>query len=359
MKATIHTIAKQCGVSSATVSRALRRHPSVKEDTMSYICQTAEAMGYRPNLAAKSLSHHDRAEDSTPTVFIPFNVASVGVSDPLFFDYFCGLTDCLGKEKVSLEIVRFNTAADELGAVEKLLAERCIAGVLDFHLRQETLESLVRADVPVVSSNWREPLKEVPAVIADHIGGYRQAWRYLMDQGHRRVAFFGLQGPLPEHYKECQAAAVMEEAADRLDQPVLTADIFSDEANRSALHQHYGAYQADRWPTLFFAQNDFIAVQLIKVLQSQGITVPGQLSVIGFDDSISAQNHHPPLSTIHKARVKVGYEMANLLLELIQGHKKGPDFIRQVPTSLMIRGTTAEAPRQPPASSKRASSLMP
>lgn len=310
---------------------------------MDFICKTAETMGYRPNLAAKSLSFTSRTTDPEPTVFIPFNVASVSLFDPFFFDYFCGITDCLGKVRIPMEIVRFPNSGEERSTVEQLIAERSIAGVLDFHLSQETLRSLLDAGIPVVSSNWREPLKEIPAIIADHLGGYRKAWRHAVSLGHQRIAFFALDGRLSEHYKECQAAAVMEEVAGCLGPLVVTPDIFSAEANQNALLEHCGRYDANTWPTLFFAQNDFIAARLTKALEALEVRVPEQVSIIGFDDSVSAQLCHPTLTTIHKPRIKVGYEMAKLLLNIMQGQKKGPDFIRQVPTSLIVRESTSPA----------------
>ncbi len=317
---------------------------------MERICRLAKEMGYRPSLAARSLSKGGAGPASRllgATIFVPFNQTAGGLTDPLFFDYFCGMTGRLGDGGHRMELVRFKNSSQEFEVVHDLVKNRQIGGIVDFNLMAGTLKFLYQNGLPVVSSNWKNPKFDFPVVVADHVAGYREAWRYVIEGGHQRVAFFSVSNAsLNRYHQECHVAAVLEGAADRLQWLVVADDLDSDETIWAALSAALGEYETSHWPTFFFAQNDFVACQLMRTLQRHGIRVPEQVSVLGFDDSVSARCSTPLLSTIQKPRVEIGHGMIDLLVDMIRGENLRRGFSRAFPTRMILRESTGRAPQQ-------------
>lgn len=350
---TLAQIGKRVGVSPMTVSAVLNASSAdssvrVNPDTAEEIRRVAAEMGYQANLLARAL--RNRRSNTIGVIFRSVHAPSVM---SVRIDILERRLFAAGYRS-HLAVARGSMA--DLGAqINDLLAWQ-VDGLIIHDLFAEEYDerwrgierSLTDRHVPLVICDSNIPLT-VPCstVASDHETGGELAADHLLSLGHRRLAFVGgRNGPPGQRLKGVQStisrvrdatlAVVEPPAPSRADEPIaaLTADAA---AIVSAFLERRDAV------TGVICGNDLTAATLVSALQRAGISVPRDISVIGYDDSEYAHTSNPPLTTIHQDATEIGRLSAELLLEQLAEPPKPRRKLSVMPT-LVARESTA-APR--------------
>ena len=325
MPATIRDVANAAGVSAATVSRAFGRPHKVDEQTRRRILRAAEALNYQPNRAAQSLitGRTGNIGIVVPDLGNPFFPRIVKGAQTraheLGYPVLLADTD----EDPSAELPLGHTLARQ---VDGLIL--CSPRMNERELRE------IQQLCPVVLVNRR--VVGIPAVTIDNAGGMRQAVTHLRALGHQRVGY--VAGPKTSYSNRERQEAVQKHLEDA-GLPYVFIGSFgpSFEGGRSAADE---VLLADVSAVIVY--NDIMAIGLITKLSAYGVAIPGELSVVGFDDISFASMLTPPLSTVRISREEAGRRAVAHLHSLLTGQddlEPPPEIV----TELVVRGTTARA----------------
>jgi DNA-binding LacI/PurR family transcriptional regulator len=321
-------VAREAGVSGQTVSRVANGRTNVDADTRERVLAAMRRVGYRPNSAARALRN---GRFRTIGVIIS-SLSTFGNSRTL--DAIAGAVADEGFSIVLMTVPR-HTQGEVAGAFSRL-NEQAVDGVIILierhQLDQSEIELPAGLPVVVIDSNARYPSPVIDTAQAE---GAASATRHLLDLGHATV--WHIAGP-PQSYaaerrlKSWQATL---EAAARPVPPVLIGDWSADSG-----YEHGRRLAADPAVTAVFAANDQMALGVIRALHEAGRRVPGDVSVVGFDDMAEAAHFWPPLTTVHQSFDDVGrHAVAALVGEIATGQPEST--LIHVPTELVVRSSTA------------------
>jgi LacI family transcriptional regulator len=336
-------LAEHLKLSQTTVSLVLNNSPSAKsipQETRKRVKEAAEKLNYKPNYFARSL----RQSKSM----------SVGVLAPdLSEGYFTRVMSGVVEELTAAHYFYFTACHDwKRELIEKyprMLVERAVDGFLLLN----TPVDQIAVPVPVVAISAHSAAENVTNIVLDHHLAVEQALEHLHELGHRRIAF--MRGPkaIPDSEFRWEAIQlVAREIGLRLD-PALAIRIDSDGWSMKTGHHPmapeigYKPMQAllkkTRDFTAIFCFNDISAIGAIRALKDAGLSVPGDVSVVGFDDIQSAAYATPSLTTVRQPLMEMGKRGAQVLLERIANREKEfPAEIVMKP-ELVVRESTGPA----------------
>jgi DNA-binding LacI/PurR family transcriptional regulator len=327
---TLEQVATVARVSRATVSRVVNGDRRVAPDSRAAVEAAVHELGYVPNRAARSLV--TRRSDSVAVV-IPEPTAQV-FGDPFFPRILRGISDALGRESMQLVLLMPEGRLDE-ERVERYLAAGHGDGVMliSLHGSDPLPDALRRHGIPVVVGG-RPPGPGVSYVDVDNRAGAGSAVQHLLDGGRRRVATIaGPQDMAPgadrlDGYRQRLAAAGHAPSV----QLIETAD-FTMEGGHAAMER-----LLERAPDLdaVFVASDLMAVGAVGALRTAGRNVPGDVAVVGFDDSPLATTTRPMLSSVRQPIEEMGREMTRLLMHQIRT-AGGPPRRVILDTQLVVR----------------------
>jgi LacI family transcriptional regulator len=327
---TIEDVAAAAGVSKATVSRVIGgTFAHVRPETRRRVEEAIAALNYRPSAVARSLTSH-----RTYTV----GMLVSDVANPFYGEVIHGVED----EAISVgyNVFLANTNYD-LGrgkALIRSLIDRRADGVLimSSSASDEWLEELSRSGIPAVVLDWaRRDIENVSCIEVDFRPGIADAAAHLLELGHKRIGH--VAGPLDLKTSRDRRDAFFDTLAARgvpREKVLVATGPLTIEGGREAWRLLREERHA---PTGIFCANDLMAFGVLTAARSEGLRVPGDLSVIGLDDIWLAAQFDPPLTTVALPRYEIGSLAMRMLLELLGGF---PPERRVVSTSLIVRRST-------------------
>jgi len=323
-------VAAEVGLSTASVSLVLRGVPGPSAATRERVLAAAERLGYRPDRAASLLAAH-----RSRLIGVLLDVRSTFHAE-LVED----LHETVEQHGYDLVLSTITRSRPERRAIETLLDSRCEALVL---LGPEApAERLVELDrqVPVVSVSRRVDATDVDVVrVADDVG-VGQAVEHLTGLGHRDIAYLaGGSGMIAAERRRGYLAA-MRRAGLAAHATVLPGGP-DEEAGMRVARELLAT--GEPLPTAVVAFNDRTAVGLLDVFVRSGVDVPGQVSVVGYDDDLVARLAHVALTTVGQDTGQLTSHAIALLVERLDGTRTEHREVVLAPY-LVVRGTTA-APR--------------
>lgn len=330
MSVTIRDVARRAGVSISTVSRVLNDTCPVQEDKRRRVREAVKILGYAPNPVARSLL---RKETGGLGVLLPY------VSGEFFSELLYGIDRTTRQLGFFLMISTSHGSPEELRAALRGMRRR-VDGLLIMAPEGEgaVLGDLLPDETPVVLINTPATGTAYDALSFDNYRGGFLATAHLLEQGHRRIAM--LKGPAWAHdarerlrgYREALVASGLAPSPEY----ELAGD-YSPEAGHAAAEQVLALQPR---PTAVFAANDQSALAMIAALRNAGVAVPGDLSLVGFDDIPSARFASPSLTTVRVPIRELGVAAVQRLVVLLRGHS-GPVQQDTLPVELVVRGSTA------------------
>lgn len=336
---TLQDVARLAGVSTATVSRTLSNPNVVSESTRKRVAEAVKTSGYRVNRAARNLRTQ---RSQSILVLVP------DLGNPFFSAILEGISSHLAPRGYSMLIASTkqvqSTGERLIDYLEDVRADGLI--ILDGSLPDDviiSLNGLQRSTRVIFACEWTD-LGSFPSVRSENRRGTQTAVRYLHDIGHRKIAH--VRGPLGNVLTQArQETFETELKALKLEcrpEWIIPGD-FSLAAGCIAAQTWIGF--EDR-PTAVFCASDMLALGFISELSRHNFKVPQDVSVMGFDDIVLAEQFIPPLTTIRQDRTLIGEKAAQLLLDAIEDTSETdtPDKA-VVPVSLVERESTASPSR--------------
>lgn len=313
-KITIHDIARDSGVSPATVSLALRDKPGISSETRQRVVDTAQRLGYIPKTTWGATIH---TEIHSIGLLLKTRANDVLATNQFYAPVLTGIEATCRQRHINLFYAHL-PVDEENNLLEppRLLRRQEADGLLlvGAHLNDTMLAVFQQQDMPVVLVDAYADGDPFDAVVTDNFAGAYEATRYLIDNGHHHIALVGSQ---PHTYPSIQERreGYMRAIADyQLTLHFADSSLQQDTAvptTLAYLHQHPEV-------TAVFAANDEIAIALLQALQAEGKNVPDDISVIGFDNIFLAQHITPTLTTMRIDKMGMGRLAAQLLFNRIE-----------------------------------------
>ncbi|GLI26684.1 LacI family transcriptional regulator [Agromyces rhizosphaerae] len=295
-------MARLAGVSHQTVSRVLNDHPSLRPETRDRVLQVMEQLQYRPNRAARALvtsrSRTFGILSASSTQYGPASSIAAIESAARRSGYWVSTANIDSSDPRSIPDGLAHLAAQ---GIEGLVVIAPQERVFD------TLQEL-SIDVPYVTlqSTERDPEH---GLSVDQIAGARMATRHLIERGHRSI--YHLAGPQDWIEAEARMRGFLDEMGAQ-DVPT-TAPILGDWTAEFGYHAGRELLSVRDF-TAIFSSNDQMALGLMHAVRAEGLDVPGDVSIIGFDDIPEAAHFWPPLTTVRQDFAEIGRRCVDLLL---------------------------------------------
>lgn len=329
----IHEVAKRAKVSIATVSRTINGVPSVTPQLSKRVWKVIEEVGYYPNTQARSLvSGRSRI----------FGLIVSEITNPFFPEIVQGFEDVAVQH--NYEILTTSTVHDpkRMALSVRRMIERRVEGVaiVTFGMEEELFHDLKSRQVPLVFIDVGPPLPKISNIRIDYLHGIRQAVQHLAALRHERIAF--ISGPLVLKSAVARQRAFvqsMEEIGLPLDPKYQIEGNHTMEGGIDALKK---ILLLPKIPTAVICSNDMTAIGVMRQSYEEHISIPADLSVIGFDDIRMAQFITPPLTTVKMSQTEIARMAFEALLSELQRKipsPRGSEYVLR--TSLVLRDSTA------------------
>ncbi|MFD0557488.1 LacI family transcriptional regulator [Stackebrandtia endophytica] len=328
---TLDMVAARAGVGRGTVSRVINGSDHVSDRARQAVNEAIAELGYVPNQAARTL-----VTRRTDTVALVISESADRLwGEPYFAGVIRGISRQLDEVGLRLLLTMASSRRDRERLEPYLLGKHVDGALLiSLHGDDPMPGRLQDSGLPIVLCGAPVSDLQVPYVDSDNRGGARQAVQHLIEQGHRRIAT--ITGPQDMAAGRDRLAGYREtlRAADIAEDPALIVEgDFSEASGLAAMRRLLST--VDDLDAVFVA-SDPMAFGAIRALQEAGRSVPGEVAVIGFDDSGLAAHSEPPLTTVHQPVEAMGREMVRLLVAKIRGEDPDPPTTI-LPTRLMVR----------------------
>jgi len=302
-------VAKLANVSTATVSRVLRKPDKVSKDTRQKVMEAIKQLNYQPNMVARQFR---TKETKTVLVVIP------DVTSPFFSEVLRGI------EHTALEsgyrVILGDTENDinrEHEYIELLLQQQADGAILlTARMDRTRLEEIANQFPVVLACEYIDEL-DIPTVSIDNINGARRATEHLIQLGHTRIAH--IAGPMNvilsrDRLKGYEQAIISHQL--QIDSLYIKEGDFSLE---SGYDQMLHLLELEIPPTAVFVFNDLMAIGAIKAAKDKGLRVPEDVAVVGFDNIKMTSVFEPNITTIDQPKYEIGKKAMDLLLNLMNG----------------------------------------
>lgn len=311
----IAQVAKLAGVSIATVSRALANPDRVSAKTRAHVLEVVRRIGYTPNVAGRSLR---AARSRMVLVVVPTFIT------PFFTDLLLGVDRALTKRGYGLLIGNLHDGASKEQALVDLVRSGQADGILllNGHILQGATGSLVDMGAPMVAVSVPPGVADLPAVLVQEREGAAAVARHLLELGHRDFGY--VAGPADSFIQAERWAGFRDSLMAAGIATKSIARYPGDFHVRSGFAAGQRFLRQRRRPTAVFAVSDMMAIGFMRAVHAAGLTVPGDVSVAGFDGIEFADYCQPPLTTVRQPREAMGRAAAELLFRLLAGEAIPP-----------------------------------
>jgi LacI family transcriptional regulator len=325
---TIQDVAKTAGVSVSTVSRVLNRRVDVASETQGRIQSVIDELGYTTNLAARSMRSRKK---NLVGLIMP------DIAYPFAIEVMKGVNRAIAESEFDLLVyttgdVRKSGRASHEQKYVSLLTNSISDGVI---LVAPVADEL-NVDAPIVSIDPLASNPKYPAVHATNYQGALGAMEHLIGLGHRRIGYIGGRAELESASRRLKGYRdALEKAGIPIDEALIASGDYTTETGISGARK---LLTLEKPPSAIFASNDQMAMGVYQVAEEMGLRIPGDLSVIGFDNI--TESKYMGLTTVDQFISEMGYVATQMLIRLINGEKL-EDQTYRMQTRLVLRNSCA------------------
>lgn len=325
---TLRDIAKEAGVSTTTISRALNNKPDVSSKTKDKIIKIAKNLGYTPNLLAKSL----RSKKSKT-----IGVVLADISNPFFSAVAKGVENAARKKSYSIILCNTDEEYEKEEEALQVLVEKRVDGLLITPVQKEYKDILriKEQKIPLVLVGRHFDTIGTNSVVSDDSLGGFLATEYLIKKGHRKILY--ISGPLH-----------ISSASERLNGYKEALKKYKISFKKK-LVRGYTAKMDEAYMlmekllkekldfTAIFTFSDFLAFGIMKALREEKLKIPDDVAVVGYDDIEFSSILEIPLTTVHMPKYRLGMEGTNMLIDEIEGKNSGKPQKLVIKPELIVR----------------------
>ncbi len=329
---TIKDIARVLNISPSTVSRALKNHPDISQNTKDAVSKYAKENNYKPNALALSLR---MSKNNTIGVIVP------EVNNYFFSSVLSGIEQIANQEDFNVILCQSDENYEkEIRNTQALVATR-VSGVLASLCKHTTnydhFQEIIESDIPLVFFDRICIGINTDRVVVDDYAGAFTAVEYMIQTGCKRIAFYSspFHLEISKNRKNGYLDALRKYGL-KVDETLIRV---CDTREEAIIITPEILDSPDR-PDGFFAINDHCAAGILYAAKLAGLRIPEDLAIMGFSDGELAKACDPMLSTVEQHGFEMGKYAASLLLDKINGKTHGQYTNKIVRTNLIIRGTT-------------------
>ena len=334
--ATVKDIAQLAEVSTATVSRAFKQPDLVSKDTRQRIEKAAKRLRYHGNALASNLR---RQRSDTIVVVVPF------ISNPFFSTVVQGIENVAHQQGYKVLLGESQENQARLDSYCAMLSRKEADGlILLGSLLPTDVRSAIKdgtdASIPLVMACEYFDGLNSPNVVIDNVQAAMTATDHLIELGHHRIAT--VTGPMKNPLSKDRLQGFlrsMKKSQIAVPPEYIAKGDFSVDCGYKAMKR---LLELKRPPTALFCANDEMAIGAIHAIRENGLTIPGDLSVIGFDNIRFSEHCYPPLTTISQPQFEIGETAMKLMLDVFAKRRAATKVV--LPHSLLLRNSTG-APR--------------
>lgn len=331
MKTTIYDIAKAAGVSIATVSKVINGTGRISTETRERVNEIMQELDYQPSVVASALTGK-----STFTIglLIP------DLANPLYAEIARSVEDRGRELGFNLVMCSTDNNPKREGNYISFLKQKRVDGIIISTgiSNEDMLDNIVKQKIPVALVTKDMPGLNADSVKVDDFTGAYQAVKHLVDLGHRHIAFLTEDLNLQSSKERARGYryALKEADIDADSQFCIESVSSVHEGKRHAL----AMLQADNSPTAIFASNDLLAIGAVQAAKELRLTIPWDLSVIGYDNTLLASIIDPPLTTVSQPIAQMGRQVMDLVIQEVRGEKQDKQRIVLMPELIVRQSTT-------------------
>jgi LacI family transcriptional regulator len=311
---TIHDVARHAGVSPMTVSRVMNAESKVREETRARVAASIKALRFSPNMAARNLA----SADTVHIGILYANSTAAYLSELLL-----GSLEQSSLSGCQLVLEQCEDLESERKAIQRLVAGGVDGVILPAPLcdSEDALKAVADANIPAVLVTSGRPAPGFSAVSINDFEAARAMTRHLLALGHKRIAFVnGHPGHTASSQRFRGYIEGMTEAGLKVGTDQVVQGFFTYRSGLEAAERLLG----NGWnPTAIFASNDDMAAATMAVAHRKGFDVPGDISVVGFDDTPFATMIWPELTTVRRPISDMAREAVRLVIEQVRGRRSG------------------------------------
>ncbi len=305
---TIRDVAERAGVSIATVSRVLNKQVSVSPTTRVKVEKAIDELNYQPNYLGRNLR---RAETKIILVILQ------NISNPFYSKVVEGIEDLGHKHGYNIMICNTDSESERERSYLDLLVNRLVDGVILMEPEIDSQElAQIGNDFPVVQCCEYKEGTDVPHISIDNVAAGYTAVNHLIKLGHTRIGMIsGYNRLLSAMQREKGYKKALEDAGIEYNQELIKYGSYGFTGGLRATKE---LLQMQNAPTAIFAISDITAIGAIRAIKEEGLRIPEDIAVVGFDNTSIASMYDPQVTTISQPRYDLGKISMEMLLELIK-----------------------------------------
>ncbi len=320
MSVTIKDIAKKCGISFSTVSKALNDRSDISEPVKERVRSVARELGYKKNIIASRLV---TMKSNTLGVFI-FSREKIKKTESTAFKYLNVILDEAKKRGYDIVLFSSETTLSPSKSYIDLCLERQVEGAIfiGFEDGDPHLNELMESDLPIVLVEKIIKGNKICCITTDNKKGIKLGIQYLIQMGHQRIAFVKGHEKAEVSYVRYKTYKKLMQENGLFDESLIFKGDFS---LISGYKIGLEMSKIDSMPTAVFAGNDLMAIGMLRAFFEKGINVPEDISIIGYDNFEISKFIQPPLTTISQDFTEIATRAVSLLLDMIVNDAKSTD----------------------------------
>lgn len=338
MRVTIKDVAEAAGVSPATVSRVFNGYTDISEETKEKIMDIAKKMNYLPNAAARSLSSKKQI-----TLGLVLNDLEISRKNTMVMEVLTGVYNYTDQENIDFVFLATSTMKQNKKSFREFINEKGISGavVQGLKMNDPYFKEIEDANFPVALIDMVSSADNVCNVSIDNEKASEEAIQVLIDKGHKSIGMInGRREAYVSVEREAGYIKALKNNHLELNQEYVQYANFSEkisvEITRDLLTNHPEI-------TALFCASDLMAIGAMKAISELGMSIPEDISIIGFDDIVLNEFLTPKLSSISQNMEIIGYEAARRAHQMIQGKKIESQI--HIQHDVIIRESVGDVPR--------------
>ncbi|EQB90241.1 LacI family transcriptional regulator [Clostridium punense] len=307
MATSIKDVAREAGVSIATVSRVLNGIDVVNDETKKKVLDTIEKLGYRPNILARSLKTH---KSSTIGIIIP------DISNPVYPEIVRGAEDVASIYNYNIMLCNTDLDLEREKESFNVLREKMVDGVIYMSnsLESDIKDIIEEINIPTVLVGTMDSEKSLPSVAIDSFAASYDAVSYLRYKGNKSIAYIGYyEDKTSDYSKIYKGYKKAMEDNDSFNSELVYFGSLKAEDGYKGIKEILSKSKVDG----VFCANDEVAMGAISALREMGIEVPTEVDVMGFDDIALSAIYYPKLTTVSKPLYDMGSVAMRLIIKIL------------------------------------------